>query len=55
MERVGRILLSLNESGQVARESAWRIAVEFWLRSKGFIKVHINSKVSPNFTPILVP
>jgi hypothetical protein len=55
MERVGRILLSLNESGQVARESAWRIAVEFWLRSKGYIKVHINPKVSPNFIPILVP
>jgi hypothetical protein len=54
MERVGRILLSLNESGQVARESAWRIAVEFWLQSKGYIKVHINPKVSPNFTPILV-
>jgi hypothetical protein len=54
MERVGRILLSLNESGQVARESAWRIAVEFWLQSKGYIKVHINPKVSPNFTPTLV-
>ena len=53
MERVERILLSLNQSGQEARESAWRIAVEFWLRSKGYIKVHINPKVSPNFTPIL--
>jgi hypothetical protein len=27
--------------------------VEFWLQSKGYIKVHINPKVSPNFTPIL--
>ena len=53
MERVGTILLSLNQSGQEARESAWRIAVEFWLQSKGYIKVHINPKVSPNFTPIL--
>ena len=53
MERVGRILLSLNQSGQEARESAWRIAVESWLRSKGYIKVHINPKVSPNFTAIL--
>ena len=53
MERVGRILLSLNESGQAARESAWRIAVEFWLQSKGYIKVHISPKVSPNFTPFL--
>ena len=51
MERVGRILLSLNQSGQEARESAWRIAVESWLRSMGYIKVHINQKVSPNFTP----
>jgi len=54
MERAGRILSSLNQSGQVARESAWRIAVEFWLQSKGYIKVHINQKVSPNLTPILV-
>ena len=53
MERVERILLSLNQSGQEARESAWRIAVESWLRSKGYIKVHINPKVSPNFTAIL--
>ena len=55
MERVERILLSLNESGQGTRESAWRIAVEFWLQSKRYIKVHINPKVSPNFTPILAP
>lgn len=54
MERVGRILLSLNPTGLVARESAWRIAVEFWLQSKGYIKGHINPKVSPNFTPIFV-
>jgi hypothetical protein len=54
MERVGRILLSLNQSGQAAKESAWRIAVEFWLRSKGYIKLCITPKVSPNFTPILV-
>jgi len=55
MERVDRILLSLNDSGQAARESAWRIAVEFWLQSKRYIKVHINPKVSPNFTPTLAP
>jgi len=52
MERVGRILLSLNESGQAARESAWRIAVEFWLQSKGYIKVYINPKVSPILSPL---
>jgi hypothetical protein len=51
MERVERILSTMNQSGQVVRESAWRIAVESWLRSKGYIKVHINKKVSPNFTP----
>ena len=51
MERVERILLAMDQSGQAAKESAWRIAVESWLRSKGYIKVHINKKVSPNFTP----
>ncbi len=51
MERVERILSTMNQSGQAVRESAWRIAVESWLRSKGYIKVHINKKVSPNFTP----
>ena len=47
MERVERILSTINQSGQVARESAWRIAVESWLRSKGYIKVHINQKCHP--------
>ncbi len=51
MERVERILSTMNQSGQAVRESAWRIAVESWLQSKGYIKVHINKKVSPNFTP----
>ncbi len=50
-ERVERILESVNQSGKVARESAWRIAVEFWLQSRGFIQVHIPRKVSPNFGP----
>jgi hypothetical protein len=49
--RFERILSAMNQSGQAVRESAWRIAVESWLRSKGYIKVHINPKVSPNFTP----
>ncbi len=52
-ERVERILVSMNQFGRSARESAWRIAVEFWLQSRGFIKVHIPQKVSPNFTPFL--
>lgn len=50
-ERFERILSDMNQSGQAVRESAWRIAVESWLRSMGYIKVHINQKVSPNFTP----
>ena len=53
--RVERILTSMNQFGKSAREAAWRIAVEFWLQSRGFIKVHIPQKVSPNFNPILAP
>jgi hypothetical protein len=55
LARVERILVSMNEFGKSAREAAWRIAVEFYLQSRGFIKVHIPQKVSPNFTPILAP
>ncbi len=55
LARVERILTSMNEFGKSAREAAWRIAVEFYLQSKGFIKVHIPKKVLPNFTPILAP
>jgi hypothetical protein len=50
--KVEKILESMNEFGKSAREAAWRIAVEFWLQARGFIKVHIPQKVSPNFTPI---
>ncbi len=52
LARVERILMSINQFGKSAREVAWRIAVEFWLQSRGFIKVHIPKKVLPNFTPI---
>ncbi len=52
LERVERILASINQYGKSAREAAWRIAVEFWLQSRGFTKVHIPQKVLPNFTPI---
>jgi hypothetical protein len=52
LERVERILVSMNQFAKSAREAAWRIAVEFWLQSKGFINVHIPQKVSPNLTPI---
>jgi hypothetical protein len=54
VERVERILVSMNQFDKSAREAAWRIAVEFYLQSKGFINVHIPQKVSPNFTPIFI-
>jgi len=47
LERVERILESMNDWGKAARESAWRIAVEFWLQSRGFIKVHTPKKCHP--------
>jgi hypothetical protein len=53
MERVERILSIMNQSGQAARESAWRIALESWLRSRGYIKVHINQKCHPILPPFL--
>jgi len=52
LARVERILESMNQFDKSAREAAWRIAVEYWLQSKAFIKVHISQKVSPYFTPI---
>jgi len=51
MERVERILSTMNQSGQAVRESAWRIAVESWLRSRGYIRVHINQSVT-QFYPL---
>jgi hypothetical protein len=53
MERAERILSTMNQSGQAVRESAWRIAVESWLRSRGYIKVHINQKCHPILPPFL--
>lgn len=47
LERVERILGSMNEWGKAARESAWRIAAEFWLQSKGFINMHTPQKCHP--------
>jgi hypothetical protein len=52
-ERTERILAAMNQSGQAVRESAWRIAVESWLRSKGHIKVYNNQKCHPILTPFL--
>jgi hypothetical protein len=51
LERVERILGSMNEWGKAARDSAWRIAVEFWLQSRGFINVHTPKKCHPIFPP----
>jgi hypothetical protein len=53
MEKAETILSAMKQSGKSVREAAWRIAVESWLKSRGFIKVHINPKVSPNFTSFL--
>ena len=50
-ERVERILLSMKQFDQSAREAAWRIAVEYWLQSKGFIKVHTPKKCHPICSP----
>jgi len=50
-EKAERILSAMNQSGQTARESAWRIAVESWLKSRGFIKVHISQKCHPILPP----
>jgi hypothetical protein len=47
MEKVERILSAMKQSGQAIRELAWRIALESWLRSKGYINVHINQKCHP--------
>jgi hypothetical protein len=53
MERTERILSAMKQSGKSVREAAWRIAVESWLKSRGFINVHTNPKVSPNFISFL--
>jgi hypothetical protein len=50
-ERVERILVSMNQFDQSAREAAWRIAVEYWLQSKGFINVHTPKKCHPICPP----
>ncbi len=47
LERVERVLLTINDSGRAVRESAWRIAVEAWLRSKGYIRIFKNQKCHP--------
>src|SRR5512136_24290 len=53
LEKVERILSAIKQSGQAITESAWRIALESWLRSRGYIRPHIKTKVSPNFPSFL--
>jgi len=53
IERVERILSTMSQSDQTVRQSAWRIAVEAWLRSKGYIRVHVNQKCHPILSPVL--
>ena len=47
LERVERILSAMNQAGRAVQESAWRIAVEAWLQSKGYIKTYNNKKCHP--------
>jgi len=46
-DQAERILSAMKQSGTAVRETAWRIAVESWLKARGFIKVHINQKCHP--------
>ena len=43
----------MKTSGRPTIESAWRIAVESWLKSRGHIKPRTKPKVSPNFPSFL--
>jgi hypothetical protein len=53
IEKAERILSAMKQSGQAITESAWRIAVESWLRSRGHIRPQLKTKVSPNFSSFL--
>ena len=53
IEKTERILSAMNQSGQAIRESAWRIAVESWLKARGFIRIQINQKCHPILPPFL--
>jgi len=49
IEKVETILSRVKQSGQAIRESAWRIAVESWLTSRGHIKPTSIQKCHPIF------
>ena len=53
MEKAERILAAMNQIGQAVRESTWRIAMESWLCSKGFINVYFSQKCHPISPPFL--
>jgi hypothetical protein len=53
LEKAERVLSVMNQSRQAIRESAWRIPLESWLRSRGYIRPRIKTKVSPNFSSFL--
>jgi len=53
MEKVEKILSAMEQSAQTVRGLAWRIALESWLRSKGYLKVYINQKCHPILPPFL--
>lgn len=46
---IANVQNNILSSNGVQQQAAWRIAVEAWLRVKGFITVSINGKVLPNF------
>ncbi|HEY4716540.1 MAG TPA: hypothetical protein VII00_05490 [bacterium] len=46
---IANVQYDILSSDGVQPQAAWRIAVEAWLRMKGFITVSIKGKVSPNF------
>ena len=48
MSLTGDILYGIGGNASLTWQSAWRIAVETWLRHKGYITVARDGKVSPN-------
>lgn len=50
LEKTNDIFVKMETQTEKMLQSAYRIAVETWLRLKGFIFVSIGGKVLPNFT-----
>lgn len=51
-ERAGCIIKNMKYQGAQSPSTAWRVAVEHWLRIHGHITVRINGKVLPDLSPI---